>query len=309
MEIQQLRHFLAVIEHGSICSAAEATNITQSGLSRSLKNLENGIGLPLVKRGPRGVEPTAYGISLIGRAKLIINERDRAVDDLRAVRLAKSGTIKIGMTPNFSLYFAADVIASFSASRPNVDFQMTTGPVPELLAMLTTGHIDFAVALLGPDQVLGEGLGSETLFESASLVLAHRDHPLASQRNIRIEQLAAANWALIDSATFRMSFARFFDAAGFAPPRQVLRTNSIALLLQCMEKQELLTVLPRVTTRNKLAADLVKLDAPIFGALAHASFIYRSEELLLTPAMKNLMQVFRKEAARLMAAESVAGAV
>lgn len=300
MEIQQLRHFLAVVKHGSICSAADATNITQSGLSRSLKNLESSIGLPLFKRGPRGVHPTPFGTSLVARAKLIINERDRAMDELRAIRLAKAGSIKIGMTPNFSLYFASNVVTRYSAERPNLDFVVTTGPPSHLIEMLLEGELDFAIALLSPDNVLDEDLKAEILFESASVVLANRDHPLANRKNVSIPELAEHSWAIIDSPAFQMAFVKFFDDNSLSTPRQAMRTNSIAFLLNCIEQQRLLTVLPRVTNSNRLAENLVEIDAPAFGALAHASFIYRSDELLMTPAMKNVMHVFRLEASRIM---------
>lgn len=300
MEIQQLRHVVAVVEHGSICSAAEATNITQSGLSRSLKNLENSIGLPLFKRGPRGVQPTLFGETLVARARLIINEHDRAMDELRAVRHAKGGSIKIGMTPNFSLYFVSDAISRYAAERPKIDFIVTTGPAPQLIEMLLAGDLDFAVALLGPNHELPDDLTAEILFESASVVLAHRDHPLAGRQNVTIEELAQHNWAIMDSPAFRSAFGRFFDENGQAKPRQVLRTNSIAFLLRCVDEQKLLTVLPRITAGNQLAANLVKIDAPAFGALAHAGFVHRAHEFLMTPAMKNMMHVFRSEAARMM---------
>lgn len=296
MEIQQLRHFLAAIECGTISAAAEATNITQSGLSRSLKNLENGIGLPLIKRNPRGVEATPYGEMLIARAKLILNERDKAVDQLRAIRTAKAGVIKLGMSPNFALYFASDVLSKFSASRPNVDFQIISSPASDLIELLSIGELDFAIALLAPEFQLPEQLKAELLFDSESVVFCSRGHPITASSEVSVEALSKEAWAIIDSPAFIGAFNTYFAQAGIAEPRVVMRTNSIALLLMCMQKKEMLTVLPRAISTNALAQELVEVKSASPTAKSRAVFIYRSEELLLTPAIKYLMHVFREEA-------------
>lgn len=297
MEIQQLRHFLAVVECGTISAAAEATNITQSGLSRSLRNLENTLGLPLIKRNPRGVVPTPFGEMLLARAKLIVNENDRAVDDLRAIRLAKAGVIKLGMTPNFALYFASDVVAKFAATRPNVDFQIVSASTATLIDLLMLGELDFAVGLLVKDFDLPEQLKAETLFESSSLVFSSNTHPLTALAAVTIGELAKERWAIIDSTAFIAAFNAYFKNAGYSVPRIVIRTNSIAFLLRCMDRQDLLTVLPAAITTNPMAKSLVELKSKAPAAEAQAKFIYRSEELLLTPAVKDLIHTFRQEAA------------
>lgn len=296
MEIQQLRHFLAAIECGTISAAAEAENITQSGLSRSLKNLENSVGLPLVKRNPRGVEPTSFGKMLIAKARLIVNERDNAVDQLRAIRLAKAGVIKLGTTPNFALYFASDVLSKFSSSRPNVDFKIVSSSTKELIELLSVGELDFAIALLAQDFQMPEKIKAEPLFDSESVVFSSRGHSMTAAKEISIGSLAEESWAIIDSPAFITAFNTFFEEAGFAHPRVIMRTNSIALLLMCMKQKHMLTVLPRAIKNNPLAEHLTEIKSISPASKSQAAFIYRSEELLMTPAIKNLMHVFRQAA-------------
>src|SRR5690606_11043440 len=61
MELRQLKHFLAVLEHGSMSKAAEALGISHQGLSKSLAGLEEAVQVQLLVRGPRGVTPSTYG--------------------------------------------------------------------------------------------------------------------------------------------------------------------------------------------------------------------------------------------------------
>ena len=83
MEIQQLRHLIAAVENRNLLKAADKAYISQSGLSRSLKSLEHRLGVPLLVRGPKGVEPTMYGLAVIRRAKhraflaVLDSERDQ----------------------------------------------------------------------------------------------------------------------------------------------------------------------------------------------------------------------------------------
>ena len=92
MEIQQLRHLIAAIENRNLLKAADKAYISQSGLSRSLKSLEHRLGVPLLIRGPKGVEPTIYGLTVIRRAKVILNEVARSIEEVRAIEMAISAS-------------------------------------------------------------------------------------------------------------------------------------------------------------------------------------------------------------------------
>ncbi len=71
MDMRQIRHLLAVAEHGNILRAAAAIHISQPALSRSIQNLEHELGVKLLERGPRGVAPTVYGTALLKHARLL----------------------------------------------------------------------------------------------------------------------------------------------------------------------------------------------------------------------------------------------
>ena len=107
MEMQQLRHFLAAVRHGNFAKAADDVNITQSGLSRSIKTLEDVLGLPVLVRNARGVEATKFGAALVPHAKAILNERERALEKLLAIRQQHLGSVRLGVTPQFRPSFRA----------------------------------------------------------------------------------------------------------------------------------------------------------------------------------------------------------
>jgi DNA-binding transcriptional LysR family regulator len=292
MEIQQLRHFLAAVRYGNIAAAADKLHITQSGLSRSIKNLETTLGLQLLKRNPRGVEPTPFGANLIPRAQAILNERDRAVEELNAVRKAQSGIVKVGVTLNFTHYLAPETIAQYVSERKGVNVVVETGAFPDLIESLQLAEVDFVFGLIGghPDK---SHLKIEYLFDSHSAVLCRPSHPLAGLRKVGPAQIAEAGWAMLNGASFQAAFAEYFMVRNLPLPRQILRTNSIAFLKRSVACLDVLTILPEPLVQAELAErSLVKLPVDTPAGVASVGIVTREDEIL-TPAVLGLIEVFR----------------
>jgi DNA-binding transcriptional LysR family regulator len=88
---RQLRQFIAVVEHGNVRRAADAIHLSQPALTKSTHNLEEGLGVQLLVRAPRGVTPTIYGDLLLRHARLLRNEGERAVAEIHAVKAGHVG--------------------------------------------------------------------------------------------------------------------------------------------------------------------------------------------------------------------------
>ena len=69
MELRQLRHLIAVVEHGSFSRAAEAVHLTQPALSRSIQALEAEVGAAVLERNRGAIEPTDVGRLLLTHAR------------------------------------------------------------------------------------------------------------------------------------------------------------------------------------------------------------------------------------------------
>src|SRR5882672_5540733 len=76
LKLQDLHVLMAVVQAGSMTKAAMLLNTGQSAISRSIGDLESALGVRLLERGPRGVEPTAYG-------RAVLNGGAAVFDDLR----------------------------------------------------------------------------------------------------------------------------------------------------------------------------------------------------------------------------------
>lgn len=292
MEIQQLRHLIAAIQHGNLLKAADESYITQSGLSRSIKSLEDRLGVQLLERKPKGVEPTIYGKALMWRAKVILNEVARAAEEIHAMEEGRIGKVHFGITQNYASYVVPELLAEMGVDRPDIGITVQTGGFLELIELVRTEALDFGFGIIGPLRQ-DEGIVIEALREHQSRVIARREHPLAGRENVSVTDLAAARWVLLSSETVQRGFAAFFDRHGCAAPVQALRTDSVTLIRRLAVASDVLTVLPQEAVDKKIAQGvLVEIDSPTPVDRSRIGLFYR-EGGMITPQAHQLIDRFR----------------
>ena len=97
MELRHLRYFVAVVEEGSLTTAAELRlHTSQPSLSRQIRDLEYQVGAQLLTRSVHGVELTAAGKAFLDHARLALAQVDAAVDAARRAALPVRKTFAIG---------------------------------------------------------------------------------------------------------------------------------------------------------------------------------------------------------------------
>lgn len=299
MEMQHLHHFIVTARLGSVGKAADELNLTQSGISRSIRTLEDYLGLPLFKREARGVTLTEFGRQLLPRAQGIWNARARTLNEMMAYKSLKSGHVEIGIHNVFAYALATDTLADFAAAYPNVDMTVVTRSDPELSRRLVKEELDFGFTLFVPG-FRDPRLVYESLFVLACGTYAAPEHPLAGRKGVRIDELAEFEWGLAGSAALRSTFTAFFTDRGMLPPARIVQSSSIALLAELVSRNRLLTVLPHVVAQGPLLdRRLVRIDA--FETPAsdpEGGLVYRPD-IIRTPAVTMLMTMFRELADRI----------
>ena len=298
LEIQQLKHLIAAVEFGNLLKAAEECNISQSGLSRSIRSLEDRLGVQLLIRKSKGVEATIFGLSLMPRARLILNEVERAAAEIRSIQACGMGEIAFGITQNYGYYFIPDVLADLHRKYPGLRLTVRTGGFLDLIALLKIGAIDFVFGLIGPLEQDAE-LEAELLRDHHSRVVARRAHPLAERtEEVTPEELAAASWATLRSEGFQRNFASYFSMRGLRLPIQSVVTDSIALIRQSVAASDLLAVLPPDIVHREIdSEEMVILDCEAPAEQTHVGLVTRRLSLV-TPQMKQITDHIRKRFGR-----------
>jgi len=115
-----IRQFVVAVEHGNITAASVALHISQPALTKSIRKLEDFLGVKLLERHSRGVVPTVFGEVLLRRGKLVELEFEYAATEIEALKGGKKGTIRIGSSPVFSTLYMPKVSAEIIQTKPGV---------------------------------------------------------------------------------------------------------------------------------------------------------------------------------------------
>ena len=306
MEIQQLRHLIAAVENRNLLRAADKAYISQSGLSRSLKSLEHRLGVPLLHRGPKGVEPTVYGIAVLRRAKVILNEVARSVAEVRAIEQGRIGETIFGVTQNYANYLMPELLARLHVERPGLRVTVVADGFLELVKKVKEEELDFAFGLIGRIHH-SDGIKIEPLMENRSSVVARAGHALAAQAAIGTTDLSKASWAMLSSESVQRGFGLFFEARGEAVPAQMLKCNSIAMLRHVVAETDALTILPREVVQPEIdAGTLVALDCETPVERTRIGLIVRDGGLMTPQAEVVVERIRATVAARAAAIEEPA---
>jgi DNA-binding transcriptional LysR family regulator len=180
LEVRQMRHVLALVEHGSFARAATVVGLSQSALSRSIQSVERKAGSKLFVRTASGVEPTDSGRVLIARIRQILQLTEDLDRDLVSNRGLQSGQLHVGAGPYPAQSMLADALARFVADYPRVVVRMMMRDWDELLRRLRAREIELFVAEFSTFG--GEtDLDIEPLDTHPTLTYARRGHPLAAR--------------------------------------------------------------------------------------------------------------------------------
>ena len=189
LELRQLRYFVAVAEELHFGRAAERLHISQSPLSRAIRELERDLGLVLFIRTTRHVELTPAGSALLERARRALAEADAAVADAR--RAAESAGIPaIGYTP-FSRAVVTRIAEELRAQRAGPQLRFEEDVTPELLQRVGAHELAAAAVLETPAAARHYGVRVDALRDEPLLAALPASHEYGSAGSIPIGAFAA----------------------------------------------------------------------------------------------------------------------
>src|SRR3954470_6010663 len=120
MKLQDLHVLMTVVQAGSMGKAAELLNITQPAISRSIAELEHALGVRLLDRHRRGVEPTTYGRALLGGGAVVFDDLRQTVKNIEFLSDPETGNVRIGCNPFLTASFVSAVVDRLSRRYPRI---------------------------------------------------------------------------------------------------------------------------------------------------------------------------------------------
>ena len=145
---RQLRTFLAVVEAGSISTAARSLNLTQPAASQQLRELERALRIRLLERAAGRVQPTAAGAALLEPARRAQTAIDDAVASAAAHRSGETGRVRLGTGATACIYLLPSALAAVKQRMPELEIIIATGNSAEMAHRVATGELDIALITL-----------------------------------------------------------------------------------------------------------------------------------------------------------------
>ncbi len=216
-ELRHLRYFLAVAEDLHFRKAAERLYISQPGLSRQIKQLEEQIGCPLFERNNRNVALTPAGTYLKVEVAGLLRKLDGVVQHARLLHEGMEGRLNFGYVGSAMQDIIPELFLRFRAERPNIRYGLEALGNREQVARLLTHDIDIGFVRL---ERLPRELDSKAMFVDTFSLVLPGNHPLNAANFSSVEQLRNEGFILFESAYSQTYYDRvmtIFADAGFTP--------------------------------------------------------------------------------------------
>lgn len=238
MTAAQLRAFLALADGGSFVSAAQATGLSQPALHRSVRDLEEVTGDPLLERRGRGIALTHAGRKLARGIRLAAAEIAAAIAEARPD--GETSRIVIGAMPLSRALLVPRAVAPLLAERPGVSVSIVEGSWRELVEPLRDGQIDLMIGALRPTAL--PDLDQVPLHDHRVVIVAGARHPLAGIAAVPLERLAAFPWIVGHAGSpLRIQWEKMFE--GHPAPASPIECGSVMVMRGLLVEGDFLTLL------------------------------------------------------------------
>ncbi|MBK4736508.1 LysR substrate-binding domain-containing protein [Noviherbaspirillum pedocola] len=215
MDIRSLRYFIETARLASFTGAAEALHVTQSTISKMVRQLEDEIGTPLLARDGRKLTLTDTGAIVFARGQEILatmKQLQREVQDTRSLR---RGRLVLGIPPMINLLFTP-VLKAFRERHPEIALELVEDTGQAVERLVASGDVEVGMTVLPSDPALdleAEEIASYPIWALAaagSFAAQRGTLPLKTLRDLPLVMLK-------DDFALTRSLRQAFAAAGFEP--------------------------------------------------------------------------------------------
>jgi len=193
---QQLRHALALSRLGNFHRAAKALHLSQPALSRSIRSLEESLGVRLFERHGAQVKPTLYGEALLSRAETILEQSDELEREILLLQGLEAGALAVAMGAFAAELSGSRAVGELLRLHPSIRCQIRLRSWREVTDLVAARAVDVGLAEIST--VIGsEELRVEPLGQHEMVLYCRQGHPLLDRGPLTRRDLDAFPQALI----------------------------------------------------------------------------------------------------------------
>ncbi|WP_372873652.1 LysR family transcriptional regulator [Pseudomonas sp.] len=236
LQIDWLKCFVAVVDSGSLTGAAPEVHRSQSAVSMQLKKLETALGRQLLIRGPRHLQLTTDGQTLLGYARRMLDLHAEALAAFHGEEL--TGRLRLGVPDDYAAKYLTPVLKRFAPRHGGVEIELNCEQSTALIPRIGNGELD--LALVSRDHSRrGTLLFREPMVwvGSAQFELWRRDPlPIAVYESTSMARGSAINSLALQGRRYRVVYNSSSLAGQIAAVESGL---AVAVLTQCSAPEHL----------------------------------------------------------------------
>ncbi|HUI97088.1 MAG TPA: LysR family transcriptional regulator [Xanthobacteraceae bacterium] len=305
MKLHDLHVLMAVVQTGSMSKAASLLNTGQPAISRSIAELEHALGVRLLDRGRHGVRPTEYGRALLDGGTTVFDDLRQTVRKIAFLADPAVGEVRVGCSPILAAGFVTAIVDRLARRYPRAVFRLVPAYVTELYRQLTERNVDLLITRRAgsiADEIAGERLDYEYLFDDAYWVAAGAGNPWTRRRRVALAELVNEPWVLPprESTTGAITMAAF-RASGLAYPRTSVISEPVDMRINLLATGRFISIFTETVFRFSPRRPELKI-LPVTQRLSTTPVgIVTLKNRTLSPLARILIESARELAPRLKA--------
>ncbi|MCD8921372.1 LysR family transcriptional regulator [Staphylococcus gallinarum] len=215
MEWHHFEYFKQLAKLENMSETAKILNVSQSALSRAIKNLEKELGVPLFNRIGRKLKLNQYGIDFLYTTNNIVGEMEIYKNQVAHDTNIESGKLTIGFLHSVGVTYISDFLKAFKKKFPKVRLKLIQNHAKKLLEMLDDGEVDIIVTTVSE---ITPNTQFEPLLEEELYITLNDTHPLAHHDQISIKALYDEKFILLkQNYVLREQIDELFKHFDFVP--------------------------------------------------------------------------------------------
>ena len=246
LKLRDLQILSTVVHCGSMAQGAKQLGMSQPAVSDAVANLEGVVGVRLLDRSPRGVEPTSYAHALLKRGHVVFDELQQGLRDIEFLADPAVGEVRIACPESLSAGFVPAIVDRLTRKYPRIAVDVVeTQTAEQDFQELRERSVDLMLGrLLKP--LADEDVNMEVLCEDYFVVAAGAASPWAARRRIALKDLMNEQWILFPTSNVTSTFiSKIFRANGLEPPRTSVASFSMHLRMHLLATGRFLTIMQK----------------------------------------------------------------
>ncbi len=246
-DLADLSLFRHVIEAGSITHGAERAHLALAAASTRIRNMEEALGVVLLRRGRQGVTPTQAGRTLLQHARAILRQAERLHEDLGAYGGGLAGQIRVLSNTNALTEFLPEALSSFLAAHPNVSVDLEERLSDEIVGLIAEGVADLGIVAGTVD---AGALETYPFRRDRFVLVVARSNPLGQRDKIGFDEVLDHDFVGLDRASALQRFLAGKAVRIGRPLRLRVQLRSFDAVCRLVECNVGIGIVPETTARR-----------------------------------------------------------